>query len=88
MKQSKKRIEKFKKSIDFRDICYFITHVKNIEYRKSLLQDLGYHVGIEITRDKQSEGNVYIGKKKDLRMFISNKFPHVNIAYSVILEKY
>lgn len=80
-------MQTFLKSIDYRDICYFIDHVENIEFRKSLLEELGYKIGIEITKENQ-ERKIYIGRRKEMRMFISNKFNKVNIAYSVVLNNY
>lgn len=88
MKSKKKRIEEFVRSIDYRDICYFIEHVKNISFRKSLLEELGYRIGIEFPKTNNQLYNVYIGKKNDLRMFITDKFKDVNLAYSIILENY
>ena len=72
-----KRIEKFKKSQDYNDICYMIDHIKENETRIDVLQVLGYKIGFDVVK---------IGKKNDLRMQVTPKFKNVNIAQCVIIE--
>ena len=47
MKESKN--EKFKR--DYRDICYFVDHVKNVDFRISLIKSLGYKIGVNIVKE-------------------------------------
>lgn len=81
-----KRIEKFKKSQDYIDICYMIEHVKDDEVRLDVLQVLGYKIGLDIVKIDKGVKNIYIGKKNDLRMQVTPKFKNVNIAQCVIIE--
>lgn len=81
-----KRIEKFKKSQDYIDICYMIDHVKEEETRIDVLQVLGYKIGLDIVKIDKGVKNIYVGKKNDLRMQVTPKFKNVNIAQCVIIE--
>ena len=81
-----KRIENFKKSQDYIDICYMIDHVKEEETRIDVLQVLGYKIGLDIVKIDKGVKNIYIGKKNDLRMQVTPKFKNVNIAQCVIIE--
>ena len=81
-----KRIEKFKKSQDYIDICYMIDHIKEEETRIDVLQVLGYKIGLDIVKIDKGVKNIYIGKKNDLRMQVTPKFKNVNIAQCVIIE--
>lgn len=81
-----KRIEKFKKSQDYIDICYMIDHVKEEETRIDVLQVLGYKIGLDIVKIDKGVKNIYIGKKNDLRIQVTPKFKNVNIAQCVIIE--
>lgn len=83
------RIKIFKESQDYIDISYFIKHVNDINYRKSLLEELGYKIGVEFPRKtKTDENSIYIGKKNDLRFQISKRLPSTNLAWSIILDNY
>jgi hypothetical protein len=81
-----KRIENFKKTQDYIDICYMIEHVKENEVRLDVLQVLGYKVGIDIVKEDKGVKNIYIGKRNELRMQVTPKFKHVNLAQCVIIE--
>jgi hypothetical protein len=81
-----KRIEKFKKSQDYIDICYMIDHIKEEETRIDVLQVLGYKIGLDIVKIDKGVKNIHIGKKNDLRMQVTPKFKNVNIAQCVIIE--
>lgn len=79
------KIEKFKHSIDYRDICYFIDHVENIDFRISLLEELGYNVGVLIVKQDFGEKHIIIGKKKEIRMQVTPKYKNINVARCVII---
>ena len=68
---SKKKNNNFQR--DYRDICYFINHVKNIDYRIDLIKSLGYKIGFNIVKDKKNdkEKTVTIGKRKEYRVQIA-----------------
>lgn len=79
-------IDKFKNSQDFIDISYMIDHVKNIDFRISLLQDLGYVIGTSIVKSDFGEKHIMIGKRKEIRMQITPKYKNINIARCVVIE--
>ena len=70
---------------DYRDICYFIDHVKNIELRISILQSLGYQSGINVVDGHAREKDVIIGKRKEKRIQITPKFNYAPVAQCVVL---
>lgn len=80
----KKEERKLKEhSIDIRDICYFIDHVKDIDFRISLIKELGYDIGFNVVTKGCYEKFVTIGKKGEIRIQISqydNKIPLVKCA--------
>lgn len=82
-----KRIDKFKHTQDYIDICYMIEHVEDDEVRLDVLQCLGYKIGIDIIQIDNGVKNIYIGKKNEIRMQVTPKFKNVNIARCVIIEK-
>ena len=79
-------IEKFKKSQDFIDISYMIDHVDDIDFRISLLEELGYKIGTSIVKEDLGVKHIIIGKKNEIRMQITPKFKNINIARCVIIE--
>jgi len=70
---------------DYRDICYFIDHVKDIELRISILKSLGYQIGINVVSGQAKEKDIIIGKRKEKRIQITPKFKHAPIAQCVVL---
>lgn len=70
---------------DYRDICYFIDHVKNIELRISLLKSLGYKIGINVINGNSKEKDFIIGKRKEKRIQITPKYSYAPIAQCVVL---
>ena len=65
-----KKNEKFKR--DYRDICYFVTHVKDIKLRVDLIKSLGYKIGVNIVRKGiDEEKSITIGKRKEYRIQIT-----------------
>jgi hypothetical protein len=70
---------------DYRDICYFIDHVKNIELRVSIIQSLGYRLGINVVTDKNYEKEITIGKRQETRIQITPKFKYSPVAQCVVL---
>lgn len=81
---NKKEERKIKKhSLDIRDICYFIDHVRNIDFRVSLIKELGYDIGINVATKDCHEKSIMIGKKGEIRIQISqcdSKMPLVKCA--------
>ena len=67
-----KKVNNFKR--DYRDICYFIDHVKDIDFRISLIRSLGYKIGVNIVKgEEDKEKSITIGKKKEYRIQIAPK---------------
>jgi hypothetical protein len=77
-----KKNKNFKR--DYRDICYFIDHVKDVDYRISLIRSLGYKIGVNIVRKGiDTEKTITIGKRNEYRIQIapaSQKSPLVQCA--------
>ena len=69
---------------DYRDICYFIDHVKNLELRLSIIKYLGYQIGINVVTDNSKEKDIIIGKKKEKRIQITPKFNYAPVAQCVV----
>lgn len=82
MSSKKKKNENFNR--DYRDICYFIDHVKDIDFRVDLIKSLGYKIGFNIVKGNGDEEKaITIGKKKEYRIQIapvSKKSPLVRCA--------
>lgn len=57
---------------DYRDICYFVDHVKDVEFRMSLIESLGYKVGWNVANSKENTEKSYIiGANNEIRVQIS-----------------
>ena len=68
---------------DYRDICYFIDHTTNVKFRKSLIEELGYKVGVDVKRKGCKPKDIIIGKRNEKRIQISEadeKYPLVMCA--------
>lgn len=73
-------------SRDIRDICYFIDHVKEIDFRISLIKELGYHIGVNIATKNCCEKDIIIGKRKEIRIQITPKEPKSPLVACAIIE--
>ena len=71
---------------DIRDICYFITHVKEIDFRISLIEELGYKIGVNVATADCREKDIIIGKKKETRIQIAPKEKHSPLVKCAIIE--
>ena len=71
---------------DYRDIGYFVKHVKNIDLRISLLQELGYRIGLNVVRPGDKEMDVIIGKRGERRIQVTPQLTKTPVAKCVILE--
>ena len=82
---SSKRNNNFKR--DYRDICYFIDHVRDIDFRISLIRSLGYKIGVNIVRgDEDKEKTITIGKRKEYRIQIAPVLPRSPLVQCAIVE--
>ena len=83
MKSKKK--DNFKR--DYRDICYFIDHVKNIDFRISLIRSLGYKIGVNVVKSNDDkEKAITIGKKKEYRIQITPSTKDSPLVVCAIVE--
>lgn len=73
-------------SRDIRDINYFIDHVKEIDFRISLIKELGYKVGVNVATKDCREKDITIGKRKETRIQIAPKDKHIPLAICAIIE--
>ena len=58
-------------SRDYRDICYFVDHVKDIKLRIDLIKSLGYKIGVNIVKEGDIEKSITIGKRNEMRIQIA-----------------
>lgn len=58
-------------SRDYRDICYFVDHVRNIKLRVDLIKSLGYKIGVNIVKEGDIEKSITIGKRNEMRIQIA-----------------
>ena len=73
-------------SRDYRDIGYFVKHVKDIDLRISLLQELGYRIGLNVVKKGDKEMDVVIGKRGEKRIQVTPQLSKTPVAKCVILE--
>ena len=82
---SSKKNNNFKR--DYRDICYFIDHVKDIDFRISLIRSLGYKIGVNIVRgDEDKEKVITVGKRNEYRIQIAPVLSHSPLVQCAIVE--
>jgi hypothetical protein len=58
-------------SRDYRDICYFVDHVRDIKLRVDLIKSLGYKIGVNIVKEGDIEKSITIGKRNEMRIQIA-----------------
>ena len=71
---------------DYRDICYFVDHVRDVKLRIDLIRSLGYHIGVNIVDDKSVEKSVTIGKRNEMRVQIAPVLPRSPLVQCAIVE--
>ncbi len=81
----KKKKNNFKR--DYRDICYFIDHVKDIDFRISLIRSLGYKIGVNIVRKGiDAEKTITVGKRNEYRIQIAPVLKNSPLVQCAIVE--
>jgi len=76
-----KKNKNFKR--DYRDICYFIDHVRDLKLRIDLIKSLGYKIGVNVVRRGiDNEKSITVGKRNEYRIQIAptSKAPLVQCA--------
>ena len=72
---------------DYRDICYFIDHVKDIDFRISLIRSLGYKIGVNIVRKGiDTEKTITVGKRNEYRIQIAPVLKNSPLVQCAIVE--
>ncbi len=71
---------------DYRDIGYFVKHVKDLDLREDLLKSLGYRIGLNVVTKSSKVMDVTIGKRKETRIQITPQLGRTPVAKCVILE--
>jgi len=71
---------------DYRDIGYFVKHVKDIDFRVDLIKSLGYRIGLNVVTKNNKEMDVTIGKRNETRIQITPQLSKTPVAKCVILE--
>ena len=73
-------------SRDIRDINYFIDHVKEIDFRISLIKELGYKIGVNVVTKDCREKDIIIGKRKEIRIQIAPMDKKLPLVACAIIE--
>lgn len=71
---------------DYKDICYFIDHTTNVKFRKSLIEQLGYKIGVDVKRKGCKPKDVIIGKRNEKRVQISEAVDNYPLVMCAIIE--
>ena len=80
-----KKNKNFKR--DYRDICYFIDHVKDIDFRISLIESLGYKIGVNVVRKGiDAEKSITVGKRNEYRIQISPVMKNSPLVKCAIID--
>jgi len=80
-----KKNDSFKR--DYRDICYFIDHVRDLDLRTDLIKSLGYKIGVNIVRDGiDKEKSITIGKRREYRIQITPTLKGTPLAKCAVIE--
>lgn len=64
------KINEFKQSVHYRDICYLIDHIDNQDVFNSCLEELGYTHGLLLLSDGDptEPKDVIMGKRGEMRV--------------------
>lgn len=73
-------------AIDYRDIGYFVKHVKDLDFRVDLIKSLGYRIGLNVVTKENKEMDITIGKRKETRIQITPQLGITPVAKCVVLE--
>ena len=73
-------------STDYRDICYFINHVNDLDLRVSLIASLGYKIGVDVVTSYSHEKQITIGKRNEVRVQITPKVGKMPIVKCAIID--
>lgn len=71
---------------DIRDIFYFIDHVNNEDALCSIIEELGYKIGVNIRTDNCKKKDISIGKRQELRVQLSDASPSFPLVNCAIIE--
>ena len=73
-------------SIDYRDICYFVDHVRDGKLRVDLIKSLGYKIGVNIVKEGDIEKSITIGKRNEMRIQIAPVVKSSPLVQCAIVE--
>ena len=71
---------------DYRDICYFVDHVRDVKLRIDLIRSLGYKIGVNILTKDSIEKSITKGKRNELRIQIAPVLPRSPLVECAIVE--
>ena len=88
MNNEQKIIKSFKKTQDYRDICYMIDHITMYDIMISCIEDLNYKIGLNIltSKEKGNIKNITLGKKGEIRIQLTKTKNNCNIC--AIIENF
>lgn len=78
--------DEFRETQDYKDICYMIDHVDDLNARISVLEELGYRVGVVTIKPWNMLKSILIGKDNNFRVQITPRVGKLNFAQCVIVE--
>lgn len=73
-------------SVECYYVAYFIDHAPKWELRKSLIEQIGFKVGVDVVKTDSKPKNIIIGKKGEYRMQVTHKDKKLPLAFCAIIE--
>lgn len=78
--------DEFRETQDYKDICYMIDHVEDLNARISVLQELGYRIGVNAIKPYNMLKSILIGKDNSFRVQITPRVGNLTFAQCAIVE--
>lgn len=78
--------DEFRETQDYKDICYMIDHVEDLDARISVLEELGYRIGVSVIKPWNMLKSIIIGKDNNFRVQITPKVGNLQFAQCAIVE--
>lgn len=67
-------------------VAYFVDHAPTWEFRRSLIEQIGCSIGVNIASAESKPKDIIKGKKGEFRMQIAQKKPNFPIVACAIIE--
>lgn len=73
-------------SLDIRDICYFVDHVRDIKLRSDIIKNLGYKIGVNVATKDCKEKDITRGKRNEIRVQIAPRDKKSPLVLCAVIE--